>query len=498
VDKPDPLNPDKEPYNTFRFGAKQLDPATGNYDMGARDYDPGLNRFLSRDVFAGAFADFGLSTDPFTMNRYAFAGGNPLSRIEMDGHWGWSDIGHAALDVVGLVPVVGEVADLANAAWYAAEGNYADAALSAAGAIPFVGWGAAAAKGAKYAYKGIDAARSGSKGVDEAADVAGATRKSDAPSGKDPEAPKGGSGSKGDGGSGPAKQPAQPPKQPDPAPPKAPDCKGNSFTPETRVVMGDGSTKAIEDVRVGDLVLATDPETGQAGGRMVIALIVGEGDKDLVEVTVDTDTDGDNGDDTGTVTATDGHPFWVENQGAWVDAKNLRPGDMLRTSAGTWVQVTAVREFQRHQRVHNLTIADIHTYHVTTANTDTLVHNCGGAVVGHSSRCTRATGGPPTLKRGPKPLGTGAHNQKIADVAGKINDGVITGGGQVRPEIAIPTPGGFKNSRRPDILVQRPDGSMYGINVGKQRANGAPIKREAQALWDLEGVGLEMHFVPYN
>ncbi len=74
--------------------------------------------------------------------------------------------------------------------------------------------------------------------------------------------------------------------------------------------------------------------------RMLLALIVGQGDKDLVEVTVD--TDGDAGDDTGTVVATDGHPFWVENHGAWVDAKDLRPGDMLRTSAGTWVQVQAV------------------------------------------------------------------------------------------------------------------------------------------------------------
>jgi hypothetical protein len=49
-------------------------------------------------------------------------------------------------------------------------------------------------------------------------------------------------------------------------------------------------------------------ETGRAGGRMVLALIVGQGDKDLVEVTVDTDGD------TGTVTATDGHPFWLKTR----------------------------------------------------------------------------------------------------------------------------------------------------------------------------------------
>ena len=168
VDKIDPANPDKEPYNTYRFNAKRLDPATGNYDMGARDYNPGSNRFLERDMYAGALADIGLAVDPFTMNRYAFAAANPISRLEYNGHFSWGALGHAVLDVAGLVPVVGEVADLANAAWYAAEGDYANAALSAAGAIPFVGWGAAAVKGGKYAYKGIETARAGTKLVDEA------------------------------------------------------------------------------------------------------------------------------------------------------------------------------------------------------------------------------------------------------------------------------------------------------------------------------------------
>jgi hypothetical protein len=67
---------------------------------------------------------------------------------------------------------VGEAADLANAAWYAAEGDYANAALAAAAAVPFVGWGAGAIKAGQYIYKGVDAARSGSRYADEAADVA--------------------------------------------------------------------------------------------------------------------------------------------------------------------------------------------------------------------------------------------------------------------------------------------------------------------------------------
>jgi RHS repeat-associated protein len=56
--------------------------------MGFRDYDPGLNRFLSRDSYNGALADLDLGLNPWTMNRYGFAGGNPVSFIELDGHIG--------------------------------------------------------------------------------------------------------------------------------------------------------------------------------------------------------------------------------------------------------------------------------------------------------------------------------------------------------------------------------------------------------------------------
>ncbi len=86
VDKPDPQDPTKEPYNFYRYTAKRFDPATGRYDMGFRDYDPGLNRFLTRDLYNGALNDLDLATDPFTNNRYTFAAGNPISNIELDGH----------------------------------------------------------------------------------------------------------------------------------------------------------------------------------------------------------------------------------------------------------------------------------------------------------------------------------------------------------------------------------------------------------------------------
>ncbi len=41
---------------------------------------------------------------------------------------------------------------------------------------------------------------------------------------------------------------------------------GNSFTPDTRVVMADGSTKPIGSIALGDRVLASDPVTGATRG----------------------------------------------------------------------------------------------------------------------------------------------------------------------------------------------------------------------------------------
>jgi len=113
-----------------------------------------------------------LSSNPFTGNRYGFGGGNPISAIELDGHLfglSLSDLGHMALDAVGMVPVVGAVADVANSVWYAAEGDWGNAALSLAGAIPVIGDAAVAAKygikGAKYAIKAAEAGEDVVKGV---------------------------------------------------------------------------------------------------------------------------------------------------------------------------------------------------------------------------------------------------------------------------------------------------------------------------------------------
>ncbi|SHK38898.1 intein C-terminal splicing region/RHS repeat-associated core domain-containing protein, partial [Nocardiopsis flavescens] len=171
---------------------------------------------------------------------------------------------------------------------------------------------------------------------------------------------------------------------------------GNSFVRGTRVLMADGSHKAIEDIQIGEKVWASDPETGEEGPRTVLATIVGEGAKTLVEITVDTTTQVD----AGTlgegelpdgpsrpgpmvlgdaIVATDGHPFWVPLLGEWVDAVDLVPGMWFLSSEGTLVQITGTRTWTESERVYNLTVQDLHTYYVLTGDTPLLTHNCSPA-----------------------------------------------------------------------------------------------------------------------
>ncbi|WP_285780806.1 polymorphic toxin-type HINT domain-containing protein, partial [Microtetraspora sp. NBRC 13810] len=125
-----------------------------------------------------------------------------------------------------------------------------------------------------------------------------------------------------------------------------------------------------------DHVLATDPETGVTGSRPVTTLITGDGTKNLVKLTID--IDGTRGAATDVITATDEHPFWIPALREWLPAGQLQPGMWLQTSAGTHVQLTAVQKWTTTQRVHNLTVDELHTYYVLAGTTPVLVHNCGG------------------------------------------------------------------------------------------------------------------------
>ncbi|GGY07392.1 hypothetical protein GCM10010358_70690 [Streptomyces minutiscleroticus] len=163
----------------------------------------------------------------------------------------------------------------------------------------------------------------------------------------------------------------------------------NSFVPGTEVLMADGTTKPIEDVQIGDKVLATDPKTGRTVVKTVTAEITGEGLKDLVTITLTIDGK------KARISATAGHPFWIPNTAQWVDAGDLTTGQGLRTSDGNSVRITQIQHTKQPATVHNLTVADLHTYYVLAGETPVLVHN---ATPGQ--KCDLTLGAGPNAREG--------------------------------------------------------------------------------------------------
>ncbi|WP_418961258.1 polymorphic toxin-type HINT domain-containing protein [Streptomyces tritici] len=242
----------------------------------------------------------------------------------------------------------------------------------------------------------------------------------------------------------------------------------NSFTGDTPILMADGTHKPIKDIHVGDRVLATDPETGETGPRAVMALIQSVGEKQLVDIAVD--SDGTAG-STNKLTATDGHPFWTPELGQWAEAGDLNSGQLLQTSAGTWIQITATSTRATSTTVYNLTVDELHTYYVEVGATDVLVHNAGcGPVNGAEPSMIGKKG----VSRAEKELTAAGHR-----VLGK--------------EFHIQLPGlvrGSKGSYRKFDLVTEKDGVLFFHEVknGRRAGYGWRQRRMDDALMQVGGI----------
>ncbi|MEU3496757.1 polymorphic toxin-type HINT domain-containing protein [Kitasatospora cineracea] len=145
---------------------------------------------------------------------------------------------------------------------------------------------------------------------------------------------------------------------------------GCSFSGDTLVLMADGSLKPIADIKDGDEVEAADPDTGEDGGGHQVTATWLNHDQDLVDLQVQL-ADGSSG----TLHTTSNHPFRDATTGTWTPAGELPVGDTLVTPSGDRIRVTAVTPLQGEADMHNLTVADLHTYYVVAGGTPVLVHN---------------------------------------------------------------------------------------------------------------------------
>ncbi|MCX5078984.1 polymorphic toxin-type HINT domain-containing protein [Streptomyces sp. NBC_00424] len=247
----------------------------------------------------------------------------PLEKLRLK-----SEMLHIGADLLGGIPFFGEIFDIGNCINYAVEGlafgdssKYTDAAWSCGAAIPFLGWGAYLVKGKKW-YSKAESLWGSLKGFKKKIDDVVKCMAKD------------------------------------------------SFPAGTLVLMADGSKLPIERVKVGDLVKAADPVTGVTGSRRVLDTIYTPDDRDFTTISLQ------KGSGAGQLTATDHHPFWNKATGGWTDAGQLAVGDTLQSADGDSVKIAGVARWKKIQPAYNLTVAELHTYHVLAGEISVLVHNC--------------------------------------------------------------------------------------------------------------------------
>ncbi len=464
--------------NPYRFGGRLLESASGQYDFGARQYDPAIGAFTSLDSVIGS------AQNPISLNRYLYGHANPEVMIDLDGHaaterdsygqdraaakravdgarasldaarasltraqvdyaraaavvsiaagrlggtcpvgvcrkpadhkewkqslldrWAFAraeaataktrvniamaavqsaqrvlaaaqatyasikptskidlkpkDDGpgglvHGALDVLGMIPIIGEPADLLNGGIYAAEGDVVNAGLSLASAIPLAGNVIGAGKlGLKYGDEVVGAvAHYGDDLVGAVAhygdDLVGAV----AHYGDDLV---GAVAHYGDDlvGAGASKV--------DDVAGAVGSCVRHSFSPATAVATASGAV-AIATLEVGDKVAAFNPDAGAVGEHSITAVHL-NADPAVAYVRIDGEI----------VETTPDHPFLTDH--GWVEAEDLEPGMQIRKLDGSYGTFEGWRIEYRPVEMWDLTVAEVHTFAVGEG--EWVVHNSG-------------------------------------------------------------------------------------------------------------------------
>ena len=126
-----------------------------------------------------------------------------------------------------------------------------------------------------------------------------------------------------------------------------PDC----FVAGTMIATEEGHLP-IEDIKVGDHVWATDPETGVTDLKKVVNTFINETTA-VTHVTINGEV----------ITSTQTHPYYVVGQG-WTLAGNLRAGDILVMLNGKKVVLELVQHeiLETPVTTYNFEVADFHTY----------------------------------------------------------------------------------------------------------------------------------------
>ena len=125
------------------------------------------------------------------------------------------------------------------------------------------------------------------------------------------------------------------------------------FVAGTMVLTATGLV-AIENIRVGDKVISTDPETFETAEKTVLETYIRE-DSKLIHLVI-------NGEE---IITTENHPFYVNNRG-FVNAGALTLRDKLLDTHGSHLSIekSNIELTKKPTVVYNFQVEDFHTYYV--------------------------------------------------------------------------------------------------------------------------------------
>ncbi len=284
--------------NDYLYTGEQYDSELDQYYLRARYYDQDVGRFTQLDTWAGN------SQEPITLNKYLYGNADPVRYVDPTGHFSIGGIG-ASLSIRGVL----SAANAISTGYSVFQIGTGDKELTAREIgteiiLGMLGGGAGKILGL-LSKKSKDTLKKSFDFVGE--------------------------------------------------------CSfDNSFVSGTLVHTTNGPLP-IEEIKIGDRVLAFDEHTETVSYQAVVHLINNNESYNLVIIELS------NGD---IIEATPEHPFYIST--SWKEADTLKVGDELLSSDGNIFVMGISREI-RFEEVHNLTVDNLHTYFV--GKDGVLVHN---------------------------------------------------------------------------------------------------------------------------
>ena len=315
-------------YNPFRYRGYFYDVETQWYYLQSRYYNPNWGRFINADIYVNANGDL------LGYNMFAYCNNNPVMGYDPLGEWNWGTFfGGVDLLTVGITAIAVSATILTCGA--AAPAMVAVAAVTmTAGVLTTVNGASEVVEAAtgynvveEVVFQGNEEAyetyRNGTKLVAEVGTAICGTYYS---------------------------------------------AKGGNVCSVAGTMIASATGQVpIEEIKAGDWVWATNPDTGETELKQVVQTFRNE-TTELVHITV-------NGEE---IVCTNEHPFYSPVRG-WIAACQLRAGDILVQLNGEYVVVEKVQhEILEHPiAVYNFEVEGFHSYHV--GEQSLLVHNrCAG------------------------------------------------------------------------------------------------------------------------